>query len=397
MTHRSHREYTVIIAYLAFVGLGLTGGLLGLAWPSMQAQFGLPLDGVSILYVVQTLSYALSSFYIGRIMARWGSGTTLLVGIVGATVCMLGIALSAVWLAVIGFSLLFGFGSGIIDAGLNLYVATYHSPQQMSWLHASFGIGITIGPLIMTFVLERKLPWQTGYAVVGLSLLAILVLFAVTRRQWRNEGFQTAEHRPVRRASFGATLKCPVVWLSMVTFLLYVGTEIGIGQWTFVLLTQSRGIDPIVAGPWVSVYWGAFTGGRFLFGLIANRYPIPRILRLAMLGMIVGTFLFWWNPSSIVTLLGLAVVGFAQAPVFPMLMSDTPARVGAEHAENTISMQMGAVGIGGAILPGWIGTLGNTLGLETMAAAFVLFALLVFIAHELTRLRGLAQPSSDLA
>jgi fucose permease len=265
----------------------------------------------------------------------------------------------------------------------------------MSWLHACFGTGVTIGPLIMTFVLQQKLKWQAGYAIVGVTLIAIILMIAFTRRQWRTEGFQTAENKPVRRASFGETLRTPVVWFSMATFVIYVGTEVGIGQWAYTLLTESRAIAPGIAGLCVSIYWGAFTGGRILFGLIANRFEIVRILRFCMLGVVAGAFLFWWNPVSVVALLGLVVVGFAQAPVFPMLMSDTPRRVGAELAENTISLQMGATGIGTAILPSLFGTLGKNAGLETMATSFVAMAMLVFIFHELTRVRRVARPVLD--
>ncbi len=393
MTIHSRRDQTVPVAFVAFVGLGLSSGLLGLAWPSMQTEFDLPLDAVGILYLVQTAAYALASFSIGRLMSRWGSGTILLVGISSMGLCLFGIAASTAWVAIIAFMLVFGLGSGILDAGLNLYLATYHTPQQMSWLHACFGIGITLGPLIMTWVLERSLQWQTGYAIVGVALAAIIVLIAATRRQWRTEGFQTAEHQPVQRVTFGETLRVPVVWFSMATFVLYVGTEIGIGQWAYVLLTQARAVPPGIAGPWVSAYWGAFTGGRILFGVIANRFEIKRILRFCMLGMVAGAFLFWWNPESAVGFIGLMIIGFAQAPVFPMLISDTAPRVGTEHAENTISLQMGAVGIGTAILPGLLGTVGNVLGLEAMAACFVLLAMLVFVFHELSRLHGIARVS----
>ncbi len=395
MKIHSTRERTVPIAFIAFVGLGLTGGLLGLAWPSMQKQFGLPLDAVSLLYLLQTAGYTLASFAIGRLMARWGSGTTLLVGIASMGVCMFGIAASATWVAVVAFALVFGLGSGVIDAGLNLYLAAYHSARQMTWLHACFGIGITLGPLIMTFVLENKLAWQTGYAIVGVLLVPIILLIAATRRRWRTEGFQTAEHQPVRRAGFAETLRAPVVWLSMATFVVYVGTEIGIGQWAYLLLTESRGVPPGTAGLWVSAYWGAFTGGRVLFGFIANRYQIKSILRFALLGMIAGALLFWWNPLIMVSLIGLVILGFAQAPVFPMLISDTAPRVGTEHAENTISLQMGAVGIGTAILPGLLGTVGSVYGLEAMTQAFVLLAVLVFFFHELSRLRGIAHASTS--
>jgi fucose permease len=356
----------------------------------MRQEFNLPLDAVSILFFVNTGAYSLAGFYIGRLMTRFGSGSTLLTGVSLIAVCMFGIAASSVWVAVIAFTFVLGFGSGILDAGLNLYFATYHSARQMSWLHASFGLGITFGPLIMTFVLQQNLKWQTGYAIVGVTLIAIILMFALTRHQWRTEGFQTVENKPVRRAGFAETLATPVVWFSMATFLVYVGTEIGIGQWAYTLLTESRAIAPGIAGLCVSIYWGAFTGGRILFGVVADRFEITRILRFAMLGMVAGTFLFWWNPASAVALLGLVVVGFAQAPIFPMFMSDTPQRVGAEHAENTISLQMGTIGIGTAILPSLLGTIGKNAGLEMMATSFVLMAVLVFIFHELTRIRRAA-------
>jgi fucose permease len=273
-----------------------------------------------------------------------------------------------------------------------MYMATYHSPRQMSWLHAFFGVGITVGPLIMTFVLTQKLGWQAGYVVVATILIAVILLIGYTRRLWRSEGFTNAENKPVKRATFAETIRVPVVWFSMATYLAYVGLEIGIGQWAYTLLTESRGISPAFAGPWVSVYWGAFTGGRFVFGAIANRFRTERLLRMCMLAVIVGVVIFWWNPANIGGFIGLAIIGVAQAPIFPLLMSDTAQRVGVEHAENGISMQMGAVGLGSAILPGLLGTIGKNFGLETMAATFVVMSVIVFGFHELTILKRVKEP-----
>lgn len=396
MISKSAEKQRVAIAFAAFIALGLTSGLLGLAWPSMRNEFGLPLDAVSILFLVNTAAYSLAGLYIGRLTARFGSGPALLAGVCLMGVCMFGIALSSAWITVIAFSLLLGFGGGILDAGLNLYFATYHSARLMSWLHASFGLGITFGPLIMTFALQQHYGWQLGYAIVGAALSGMILLFALTRRQWRTEGFQTIENKPVRRAGFAETLSAPVVWFSLATYFIYVGTEIGIGQWAYTLLTESRAIAPAIAGLCVSIYWGSFTGGRILWGVIASRFEITRILRFSMLGMVAGTFLFWWNPVNGVAVIGLVVAGFAQAPIFPMLMSDTPQRVGAEHAENTISLQMATVGIGTAILPGLLGTLGKNAGLEMMATAFVLLAVVVLVLYELAHVRRVAPAVVDV-
>jgi fucose permease len=379
-------SYIVYIAFLGFIGLGLSAGLLGLAWPSMREQFKLGLDDVNVLFVVQTITYTIASFYIGRIMARLTSGRTLLAGIILATLCLFGTAAAGSWLIVVVFAALSGFGTGLLDAGLNMYIATYHSVRQMNWLHASFGIGITFGPLIMTYVLKQNLGWQAGYAIVGAILLIPITLFALTLRYWRNEGFQTAENKPVKRASFAQSLRVPALLFGMLTFLAYVGVEIGIGQWAYTLMTESRGIPLEVAGLWVGIYWGTFTIGRILFGVVANRIDVDRTLRLCMLGIIVGTVLLWWNPSTTANNMALLILGLVQAPIFPLLMVGTAKRVGPEHAENGISMQMSAVGIGAAFLPGAIGTIGKNFGLEMMAASFVVMAIFVFAFHELTRI-----------
>jgi fucose permease len=235
----------------------------------------------------------------------------------------------------------------------------------------------------MTFSLQQPGGWHLGYAIVGVLLLAVVVLLFFTRKMWRSEGLQTTEKKPVKRASFGESMRVPALWLGMATFVTYVGLEMGTGQWAYTLMTKSRHIDPTVAGLWVSVFWGAFTGGRILFGIIANRFSPDKVLRYSLLVALVGIAIFWWNPVEWLGFVGLVVTGIAQAPVFPMLMSATARRVGAEHAENGIGMQMGAVGIGAAVLPGIIGTVGDKLGLEMMAAGLTAFAVLAFILHEL--------------
>jgi len=396
MLSKNAGTWTIAVAFLSFVGLGLTGGLLGVAWPFMRTQFGLDLDTVTVLFVVQTISYTLASFFIGRIMARFGSGMSLVGGMAIMVLCYLGIALSSAWIMVVVFGLVIGFGSGIIDAGLNMYVTTYRSAREMDWLHASWGLGITLGPLIMTYCVLHA-TWQTGYAIAAGVLVIILALLVITRQLWRNEGFQSAENKPVRRASLGQSLRLPVMWFGMITFLAYVGMEIGIGQWAYTLLTQSRGLTPEVAGPWVSVYWGVFTGGRIFFGFIANRFNPTRMLRVCLLVVVVGVFLFAWNPLPIVGSIGLIITGFAEAPVFPTLMTTTPQRVGVEHAENGVSLQMSFVGVGSAILPGLIGTIGKDFGLEAMAATFAVMGVIAFGCHELAHFVGTSRPALNAA
>jgi len=50
----------------------------------------------------------------------------------------------------VGIGALTGFGSGVLDAGLNTLLAAEYKESEMQWLHAFFGIGATFSTIIMT-------------------------------------------------------------------------------------------------------------------------------------------------------------------------------------------------------------------------------------------------------
>ena len=374
-TRRTIYLPVIPVAFLAFAALGLTTGLLGLAWPSMRSQFGLALDSVNQIYIASMVACTAVSFMTGRLMGRFGSGATLLTGAALLAAAMFGIAQAHTWAQVVALSAISGLGSGLLDAGLNLYLARYHGPREMSWLHACFGIGSTLGPLVMTAVLDRGLEWQAGYGVAGAGMVIAVLLLAVTLRTWQGGAPSKAAEPSRRRASFGQSLGIPAVWIGIGGFVCCVGLEVAAGQWAFTLLVQSRGMRPDPAGLVVSAYWGIFTAGRILFGFLPRRLNAMRLLPWLAAGMVAGAALFWGNASA-AGVVGLLVLGFAEAPVFPLLMAGTMGRVSAAHAENAVAFQMVASGLAAALVPGVIGTAGKHFGLETMSLCLAVLSVL---------------------
>jgi fucose permease len=76
--------------------------------------------------------------------------------------------------------------------------------------------------------------------------------------------------------------------------------------------------------------------------------------------------LLWWNPFPASSILAVSIIGFALAPIFPGLISGTSARVGEQHAANTIGMQITAAGFGGAVIPTLAGVLAEQSSLEAI-------------------------------
>jgi fucose permease len=369
----------VVLAYVAFIALGMPDGLLGVAWPSVRASFSIPVDAVGLLLSAVVTGYLTSSFLSGPLIARLGVGNVLAASCAVTGAGLIGYTLVPAWWMMVLLGVLAGLGAGAIDAGLNTYVAAHFGEGLMQWLHASYGIGVTLGPIIMTIALTAVNSWQVGYRVVGGFQLALAACFVLTLPMWSQKEAPAGSEEPKRLTDYktplGETLRQPRVWLSVLLFFLYTGSEVSLGTWAYTLLIESRGIYPEVAGLWAGSYWATFTAGRVLAGLYAKRVGVNLLVLGSLIAALLGAVLLWWNPANVANLIAVALIGFAIAPIFPALMSGTSRRVGVHDAANTIGMQMAAGGLGTAIIPSLVGILARQVSLEIIPVCLmVLFA-----------------------
>ncbi len=374
-TIRSRRFSLILLTYVAFIALGMPDGLLGIAWPSMRASFSLPLDAVGALLIMGTAGYLTSSFFSGKLIARLGVGRVLVSSTALTGFALIGYTWSPAWGLVLVMGAAAGLGAGAIDAGLNTYVAAHFSEGLMQWLHASYGIGITSGPILMTVALNSLGAWQPGYLAVGAFQLAMAACFVLTLPLWAQKAAPAQPDQPRALTDYktplAETLRQPGVWLSMLLFFLYVGAEVSLGTWSYTLLTESRAVPSQAAGLWAGSYWATFTLGRILAGVYTKRIGNHLLVVASLSGALAGSALLWWNPDMWVNLLAVAVIGFAIAPVFPALISATSQRVGIRYSANTIGMQIAAGGLGSAAIPALIGVLARQTSLEAIPVCFV--------------------------
>jgi fucose permease len=391
MSVRAARSSSLLlfIAYIGFVSLGLPDTLIGVAWPSVRDHFHLPQSAVGFIFVGAGCSYFLSSFFTGRLLGVLGIGLLLALSSGLVALSGFGFGLAPVWALFAACSILHGLGSGAIDAGLNHYVAHHFSAKHMNWLHACYSLGATLGPLIMTGVIASHGSWRAGYLTVATILLVLAFLFAATRRKWDAPGEVSAneEEQGTAPASMAETLRDRTVWLQVVLFFFYTGLEVTVGQWSFTVLTENRGIERETAGLWVTIYWGSIGVGRILFGFIVDRLGIDRLIRLSLLTALCGTALFAANISAPVSAVALALAGLGLAAIYPCMMTRTPQRLGKKLAAHAIGFQVSAAMLGAAALPSLSGVLAQRVGLGAVTSAAVAMALLVFLLHEVLLLR----------
>lgn len=370
------------IAYLGFISLGFPDPVAGVAWPSVRQAFSLHQSGFGLVFIALGCGYCASGFFGGKLTTILGLGNLLWISSGLVAVAMLGSGVAPAWPLFVACGVIWGLGSGGIDAGLNAYVSTHFSARHMNWLHACYSVGATLGPLLMTAVLVRGGSWRLGYELVGGILLAMAVLFFITRERW-NDSPRVAEGHVEQPVSMTAALQEPMVWLQIVIFFLYVGLEFTVGQWSFTVLTESRGVRPDIAGTLAGSYYGAIGVGRVLSGVIASRVGLDRLLRAAMLLVLVGVLLFAFGKPVEVGSAGLVIIGLGLAPIFPCLMTMTPVRLGAGIATHAVGFQVSSGMLGAALVPGLAGLFAEKLGLEVVAQFAMTLATLLFVTHEL--------------
>ena len=357
----------LLLAFAAFVALGLPDGALGVAWPSMRDTFDQPVGSLGILVAAITVGYLTSTAANGFLAGRLGTGRHLLAATAASAAGLALFVVADQWALIVLGTALIGAGGGGIDAELNAHVAVHHGVRAMGFLHACFGIGATIAPAVMTAFLAADASWRNGYAVLLAVEAALVVAFVATRKHW---GGRLPREQRVAPARPNAILLA-----TLALFFVYTGLEISAGQWAFTLLTEERGLATTVAGLAVSAYWGSLTVGRLLLAFLGDRADPASLLRWSTTGAAVAAALLWWNPARAVGPVALVVLGFCLAAVFPTLVSLTPVRLGERRASAVIGYQLAAGGLGGGAFPALAGVVAGAISLGALPPFLLAIAL----------------------
>lgn len=377
----------VFISYLGFIALALPAGLRQAAWsPYIQETFNQSFDAIGWVLVATTIGYFITSFVCGQLIARFGIDKLLVFSCVVMALGLFGFFIAPVWEMMIVTALVYGLGSGALDTGLNIYFAANYSARLMNWLHACFGIGLSLGPLLLQWLvalgLSQEQAWRWGFALCAILLVSLCAAILFTLKRWYIQQSPIPVEGETAKLSMAGAMRLPIVWFSIGMFLVYAGFEGTPGEWLDDLFYRARGVELRQAAIWITYYWGSFSIGRFLFGLIVDRIPSITLLRGCMILLVASAFFLWLNLGSAINLISVLALGFSQAPIFALLTSETPRRVGPENAANAISFQVAAASIGFAIFPALAGVLADDYGIESLTPMLLVGTVLIFLIHE---------------
>lgn len=271
--------WKVSAAFWSFAVMGLNDATYGAIIPYLQPFYSLRYAIVSLIFLSPFIGYTLSAVLNNAIHLKFGQRG---VAFVGPLCHLLAYIINAVHppypVLVISF-ILAGFGNGLLDAGWNAWIgAMLNANEILGFLHAFYGLGATIAPLIATAMITRAdLPWyywyycMIGFAVAELAI-SLYAFWEDTGAKFRERNARTSDETGSRLRE--ATMKMPaarITWLCAMFLLGYVGVEVALGGWIVEFMIKVRDAEKFAAGMSATGFWLGMTVGRVILGFVTPR------------------------------------------------------------------------------------------------------------------------------
>ena len=353
------------VIYLAFISLGLPDALLGAAWPSMYQPLGAGLSWAGAVSMIISAGTIVSSLASDRLNSRLGTGKVTAGSVALTAVALFGFSTCTAFWQLCLWAVPYGLGAGSVDAALNNYVALHYQSRHMSWLHCMWGIGASVGPMIMGRALAAG-SWQSGYRVISLLQVVLTALLLFSLPLWKRPEEDgagvgvTQEHRTLPQL-----LRIPGVPEVMISFACYSAVEATAGMWAASYCTLLRGIDAQTAAGWASLFYLGITVGRFFSGFLTMKFNDHQMIRGGQAVILLGVVLIFLPAGHTLLFAGLIIVGLGCAPIYPSIIHETPANFGRNLSMSMTGVQMAAAYVGTTLLPPLFGLLAQhiTIGL----------------------------------
>ena len=371
------------IIYMAFISLGLPDSLLGSAWPVMQGELSVPLSSVGLLTMLISACTIVTSLFADRVVNRFGTGVVTAVSVAISAISLFGFSVSESFPMLFIWAIPYGVCGGAVDAALNNYVAVHYSSRQMSWLHACWGVGVTISPNIMGFCLSKQFGWEMGYRAVGVLQLALAVLMFSTLSVWKRKTEEKEEEVQTKIVSVPQALKIKGVPMVLIAFFCFCAIETTAGLWASSYMVGFRGVAAETAASFTALFYLGETVGRFLNGVVADKFGDKMMIRVGAIGMLLGIGMILLPlPTDAVALCGLVILGLGAAPIYPCIIHSTPVNFGKENSQSLVGIQMASAYCGATFMPPVFGLVAQFMDVSLYPWFLGVFAVLLFVLTE---------------
>ena len=377
----------LVVIYMSFISLGLPDSMLGAAWPMIYPTIGADVSMAGFISMTACIGTVISSLSFSRIARRFSTRVITAVSIFVTSFALFLMSKATSIYMMLPISLLLGLGGGCVDSALNNYVSLHYSTGAMSFLHGFWGVGTTIGPILLGILIPLGYTWRTGYvsisAIQGVILILSLLAFPlwkIKEKENQKEGIYEDNTKVVGTKE---ALKRNGAIFALLGFFAYCALENTIMVWNATYMV-SGGLLESKAASFSSLFFWGMTIGRIMTGFVANKFGDAFMNRVGGVVLILAIILTPIVPVEFFWIV-LLLLGLGCAPFYPMMMHQTPRLYGVDASPSLIGLQMASAYVGSTLAPPVFGFISKHLGMWIFPLYILLFFILLVFSTEKKR------------
>ena len=371
----------LVIIYLAFISLGLPDSLLGSAWPVMHMEFGVPISYAGAVSMMIAAGTIISSLLSDRLTRRLGTGRVTAISVGMTAAALFGFSISGTYRMLLLWAIPYGIGAGGVDAALNNYVALHYASRHMSWLHCFWGVGASVGPIIMGAAITGGMGWNSGYRIIGILQIILTAILVFSLPLWKDRGKEKKDNGAAP-LSLHQIIGIPGAKSIMACFFCYCALEQTTGLWASTFLVLRWNVSAEQAATLAGLFFIGITTGRAISGFATFRFNDSQMVRIGQGIMLAGIIIMLLPISKTLAMIGIVAIGIGCAPVYPSLIHSTPDHFGADKSQAVIGLQMASAYLGTCLMPPLFGVVANALSVGLMPFYLLALLVLMIVTHE---------------
>jgi FHS family L-fucose permease-like MFS transporter len=372
----------LIILYIMVVWfvISFVTNLIGPLMPIIIDDFHLSLGMAGFLPFSFFLAYGLISIPAGALVEARGPRTTLFAAFGLNLLGCLAIALYPVYAVVIAGLFIIGLGMAMLQVVINPLTRATGGEGHFAFFSVMgqlvFGLASYVSPMIFSLLMNRAthsaLVWVQFYQAF---LVVFVLLIAITGALRIPRVELTDDERSGGWAAYRELLGQRPVQLFFLGIVAYVGTEQSLANWMSQFLSTYHHFSPTLEGAHaVGLFWGLMSVGCLLGLVLLKLFDARGVLAAFTICALVLLGLALYGPAN-VALLAFPTLGFFLSVMYSIVFSTALNSVTRHHGAFSGILCTGI--LGGAIVPLFVGVLGDHLGLRT--ALLTVFVTLSFI------------------
>ena len=444
--NQSIMRWTIVIFFLAMMGIGVCYSGIGAAWPSMYGELGVSDSALGIVSMIMAGGIIVGGVFSGHLSGNLSTSKMIVLSAAVFVVTMGGTGFAGAFfilcliVAPLGFFL--GAGESVIDN----HLAVHYPAKFMNWAHCCWSIGASIGPVILSFAiaggaasglagdsasglaaasgaasglagdsasglaagptgdtasnvassiasdltsgmagasgLAAAGSWRFGFLAIGGLLAAILLVLLFTQPLWRKTADAGTVIQKSEKVRLPEVFRLSGIWLSLGSFFCYVAFELTIGNWGASYMVMAKGVAPDLAARWISLFFVGMTAARFGSGFLSLRLSNHALIRLGCALVALGVFFMFLPFGAASYLPGFILMGAGCAPIFPGFLMDTPGFFGEKYSQTIVGLQVACANVGSIVTLPLFGAIASRIGYAFFPVFVAVFLVATIVCFE---------------